>query len=123
MKLVKWAEQVQDRSKWKAIVEKAKTLSELQRHGRRKEEEEQEEEEEEDEEDVLYITFSLMYRKYCFNLYIRPSHQYEAQGYTCDRKHYLQLAQDTPRKCRTKLWNRKNEENQSDAQYHFSFFS
>ena len=29
MKLVKWAEQVQDRSKWKAIVEKAKTLSEL----------------------------------------------------------------------------------------------
>ena len=29
MKLVKWVEQVQDRSKWKAIVEKAKTLSEL----------------------------------------------------------------------------------------------
>jgi len=29
MKLVKWAEQVQDRSKWKATVEKAKTLSEL----------------------------------------------------------------------------------------------
>ena len=29
MKLVKWAEQVQDRSKWKAIVGKAKTLSEL----------------------------------------------------------------------------------------------
>jgi len=29
MKLVKWAEQVQDRSKWKAIVEKTKTLSEL----------------------------------------------------------------------------------------------
>jgi len=29
MKLVKWAEQVQDRSKWKAIVEKAKTVSEL----------------------------------------------------------------------------------------------
>ena len=29
MKLVKWAEQVQDRSKWKAIVEKAKTLSQL----------------------------------------------------------------------------------------------
>ena len=29
IKLVKWAEQVQDRSKWKAIVEKAKTLSEL----------------------------------------------------------------------------------------------
>ena len=29
MKLMKWAEQVQDRSKWKAIVEKAKTLSEL----------------------------------------------------------------------------------------------
>jgi len=29
MKLVKWAEQVQDRSKRKAIVEKAKTLSEL----------------------------------------------------------------------------------------------
>ena len=29
MKLVKWAEQVQDRSKWRAIVEKAKTLSEL----------------------------------------------------------------------------------------------
>ena len=29
MKLVKWAEQVQDRSKWKDIVEKAKTVSEL----------------------------------------------------------------------------------------------
>jgi len=29
MKLVKWAEQAQDRSKWKAIVVKAKTLSEL----------------------------------------------------------------------------------------------
>ena len=29
MKLVKWAEQVQDCSKWKAIVKKAKTLSEL----------------------------------------------------------------------------------------------
>ena len=27
MKLVKWAEQVQDRLKWKDIVEKAKTLS------------------------------------------------------------------------------------------------
>ena len=29
MKLMKWAEQAQDRSKWKAIVKKAKTLSEL----------------------------------------------------------------------------------------------
>jgi len=29
MKLVEWAEQVQDRSKWKAIVGKARTLSEL----------------------------------------------------------------------------------------------
>jgi len=29
MKLVKWAEQVQDRSKWKDIVEKAKTLTKL----------------------------------------------------------------------------------------------
>jgi len=29
MKLVKWAKQVQDRSKWKDIVEKAKNLSEL----------------------------------------------------------------------------------------------
>ena len=29
MKLVKWAESVQDCSKWNAIVEKAKTLSEL----------------------------------------------------------------------------------------------
>jgi len=29
MKLVKWAEQVQDRAKWKATVEKAKTLSEF----------------------------------------------------------------------------------------------
>jgi len=29
MKLVNWAEQVQDRSKWKDIVEKAKTISEL----------------------------------------------------------------------------------------------
>ena len=29
MKLIKWTEQVQDRPKWKVIVEKAKTLSEL----------------------------------------------------------------------------------------------
>jgi hypothetical protein len=29
MKLIKWAEQVQDHLKWKDIVEKAKTLSEL----------------------------------------------------------------------------------------------
>jgi len=29
MKLVKWAEQVQDRLKWKDIVEKTKTLIEL----------------------------------------------------------------------------------------------
>jgi hypothetical protein len=29
MKLMKWAEQVQDRLKWKAIFEKAKILSEL----------------------------------------------------------------------------------------------
>jgi len=36
MKLVKCAEQVQDRSKWKAIVGKAKTLSELWRHRRRR---------------------------------------------------------------------------------------
>ena len=28
-KLIKWAEQVQDRLKWKVIVEKARTLSEL----------------------------------------------------------------------------------------------
>ena len=29
MKLIKWAEQVQDPLKWKDIVEKAKTLPEL----------------------------------------------------------------------------------------------
>jgi len=29
MKLMKWAEQVQDRLKWKDIVEKAKTLPDL----------------------------------------------------------------------------------------------
>ena len=29
MKLIKWTEQVQDRLKWKDIVEKAKTLSEM----------------------------------------------------------------------------------------------
>ena len=29
MKLIKWAEQVQDRLKWKDIFEKAKTLPEL----------------------------------------------------------------------------------------------
>ena len=29
MKLMKWAEQVQDRLKWKVIVEKVTTLSEL----------------------------------------------------------------------------------------------
>jgi hypothetical protein len=29
MKLVKWVEQVQDYFKWKAIVEKAKTVPEL----------------------------------------------------------------------------------------------
>jgi len=36
MKLVKWAEQVQDRSKWEAIVEKVKTVSELLRCRRRR---------------------------------------------------------------------------------------
>jgi len=36
MKLMKWAEQVQDRPKWKDIVEKAKILSELWRHRRRR---------------------------------------------------------------------------------------
>jgi hypothetical protein len=35
MKIIKWVEQVQGRFKWKAIVEKAKTLPELQRHRRR----------------------------------------------------------------------------------------
>ena len=29
MKLIKWTEQIQDHLKWKVIVEKAKTLSEL----------------------------------------------------------------------------------------------
>jgi hypothetical protein len=29
MKLIKWAEQIQDRLKWKDIVEKAKSLPEL----------------------------------------------------------------------------------------------
>ena len=29
VKLINWTEQVQDRLKWKAVVEKAKTLSEL----------------------------------------------------------------------------------------------
>jgi len=38
MKLTKWAEQVQDRLKWQAIVEKGKTVSELWRHRRRREE-------------------------------------------------------------------------------------
>jgi hypothetical protein len=37
IKLMKWAEQVQDRLKWKDIVEKAKTLPELLRHRRREE--------------------------------------------------------------------------------------
>jgi hypothetical protein len=36
MKLIKWEEQVQDRLKWKDTVEKAKTLSELQSHRRRR---------------------------------------------------------------------------------------
>jgi hypothetical protein len=36
MKLIKRAEQFQDRLKWKDIVEKAKTLLKLQRHRRRK---------------------------------------------------------------------------------------
>jgi hypothetical protein len=35
IKLMQWAEQVQDRLKWKGIVEKDKTLRELQRHRRR----------------------------------------------------------------------------------------
>ena len=35
MKLIKWAEQVQDLLKWKDIVEKAKTLPDLWRHGRK----------------------------------------------------------------------------------------
>jgi len=36
MKLIKLTEQVQDRLKWKDIVEKAKTLSEMQRRRRRR---------------------------------------------------------------------------------------
>jgi hypothetical protein len=36
MKLIKWAEQVQDHVKWKDIVEKATTLSELQCRRRRR---------------------------------------------------------------------------------------
>jgi hypothetical protein len=36
MKLIKWAEQVQDRLKWEVIVEKAKTVSELKGGRRRK---------------------------------------------------------------------------------------
>jgi len=36
MKLKKWTEQVQDRLKWKGIVEKAKTVPELQRQARRR---------------------------------------------------------------------------------------
>jgi hypothetical protein len=34
MKLIKWTEQVQDRLKWKVIVEKANTLPELKRRRR-----------------------------------------------------------------------------------------
>jgi hypothetical protein len=36
MKLIKWTEQVSDCLKWKHIVEKAKTLPELQHHRRRR---------------------------------------------------------------------------------------
>jgi hypothetical protein len=36
MKLIEWAEQVQDCLKWKDIIEKAKTLLELQRYRRRR---------------------------------------------------------------------------------------
>jgi len=36
MKLIKLTEQVQDRLKWEGIVEKAKTLTELQRQARRR---------------------------------------------------------------------------------------
>ena len=36
MKLMKWAEQVQDSLKWKDIVEKAKIVPELWRHRRRR---------------------------------------------------------------------------------------
>jgi len=36
MKLLKWSEKVQDRLEWKKIVEKAKTLHELQRLLRRR---------------------------------------------------------------------------------------
>jgi len=36
MKLIKWAEQVQNLLKWKDIVEKAKTLPELQYRRRRR---------------------------------------------------------------------------------------
>jgi hypothetical protein len=36
MKLIKWIEQVQDRLKWKVIVEKAKTLPGLWRKRRRR---------------------------------------------------------------------------------------
>ena len=36
MKLIKWTELVQDRPRWKGIVEKAKTLPELQRQARKR---------------------------------------------------------------------------------------
>ena len=36
IKLIKWTEQVQDRLKWKGIVEKAKTLPELYSQARRR---------------------------------------------------------------------------------------
>jgi hypothetical protein len=36
MKLIRWAEQVQDHLKWKDIVKKAKTLLELQCRRRRR---------------------------------------------------------------------------------------
>ena len=54
-KLIKWAEQVQDRLKWKDVVEKAKTLVEEEEEwgggGEEEREEEREEEGEEDDDD------------------------------------------------------------------------
>ena len=52
MKIKNWIACVQDRGKWKEVVEKAKTLKEVQRQ--------EEEEEEEEEEDQL--TFMIISR-------------------------------------------------------------
>ena len=50
MKLIKWTEEVQDRLKWKGIVEKAKSVPEKKKKKKKKKEEEKKKKKKEKEE-------------------------------------------------------------------------